>query len=112
MRLKEEQLMQMLSEAFDCGLEGSYELKEQAIREIIDSVRRAESETWAVYSIQELKKLHNGARIIHSQLGEGKMHIRFDNIRTVRFGKTIVNLEEDNWPWNEPIKILWDENNR
>lgn len=108
MRLKEERLMQMLGIAFDCGLEGSYEFKEQTIQEIIEEARKIESNNWAVFTIEELKSLLVGVKIYHPQLGEGRIHMRFDGVKVVKFSKVVAALDEDNWPWNEPIRIISD----
>ena len=104
MEISTELLKKMLNEAFDAGYSNSAELKTQLIDEILQSVNQEETER--VYTVEELRKMPEGAIFQHQCRGRcwiinkrGKKVMCFETGETMEF-----NMNND--PWNIPMKLL------
>jgi len=107
LKITDDQLVDVLNQAFECGRSSCFDLKEQCIGEIIESLKSREQGFWRVFSVEELRNLPTGTKLYHSQLGEGSVFIPAapSAQKAINFRKEIMYLQDNDWPWNEPMRI-------
>lgn len=115
MELPADKIVEMMTEAFDCGYIGHVEraevvdgiLKKFNISEKDDiEVAPPKDDEQRIYSVEELKLLPVDTEFIHSTLGKcrinqrhGEKYVTFDNP-----GYNPAALNVDGYPWDLPMK--------
>ena len=103
-------LVDMIRSAYDDGLHGSLDQKDQDIDTIISGVKIGPSRELRVWSVEELKRFVVGSEFHHSFLGKGKISTKkgvkgsfmtFDN-------GAIIAFTTDTFPWNIPMSLIRD----
>jgi hypothetical protein len=113
-------LINMLSEAFDCGYIGTAEQREEVISEILEKHKikkeddfmlvpqPVKDEDFRVYHISELHEMPVGAVFSHSTLGKCRIAQRGNN-KYMAFdnpGLAPSGFNVDGYPWETPMKRL------
>ncbi len=105
MQINTESLVKLLNEAFTSGQNSPYDLKDQAIEEILSTKQTTTHDTWVVLPVTELRCLPSGRKIFHSMFGEGILMIK-NGERFVQFAGFRMELTEEGWPWDQKIQII------
>ena len=108
MDISPERLMTLLGEAFDCGYEGSYELKKQVLEELVSKNQFKESE-FKVYKVTELNQLPEGTIFEHSAKGRCWIAVKANKTKHMQFDSgQNVDFCSDAEPWNLPMKLIYE----
>ena len=106
MDISADSLKKLLERAFDAGYESSGDLKAEVVEEIVADWQRQSQEKYRVYSVEELKRMPNGAIFRHATKGRGWIatngsgkHMHFQTGETVMFTQT-------GDPWDKPMQLL------
>ncbi len=114
MKVTRDILNQLLSQAFDSGHHGSYELKNQEIEEILWTFQRGNEIPFVKMSAKEIAALEKGVRIFHTLFGMGTVsqsNKKAGNSsqpaeKYVQFSGFRMELTEEGWPWNVAIQVI------
>jgi hypothetical protein len=100
--MTKESLTRLLSLAFDCGQQASYELKYENVDELILNFQK-EGE-WLILPVEVLKQLPNGQKIYHTLFGTGII-TNWAEDKIVQFQGFKFGLKEDGFPWNFRLQL-------
>lgn len=113
LKISEKQLEDMLSEAFEHGHSGCFELKAQCIQELIENIKSQDQGLWRIFTVDEIRKLPSGTKLYHSQLGAGQIHDFMligsspsQSEKYIQFRKDKMELNDQSWPWTEPMRLI------
>lgn len=100
MKLSRELLYSFLDKAFDLGNRGSYEMKDQAIEEIIEIKKENPLE---VISLDDIIGLEDMSKLFHPLFGLGTV---YSKSRYVEFEGFRMELQQEGWPWIYSSKVI------
>ena len=112
--LKLQQLRSIILKAYEDGNGGCLELKEQYADELLQQLIEEMSKTkngfsseLKVYSVEELKKFPLGTVFEHSRLGRCWIN-ETDRVKTMTTedGHTFYMMQNNEEPWNEPMRMV------
>ncbi len=115
MKVTKDVLNQLLSQAFDSGHHGSYELKTQEIEEIIWSFQKGNEIPFVMMTCKEIAALDKGVRIFHTLFGMGTVSQsnkrggigNAPGEKYVQFSGFRMELSEEGWPWNVAVQVIY-----
>lgn len=110
MEISLEKLTTIVNEAFECGLRGCAELKQQDLEELFQKFKIREIEDIRVWNIVELKKMPEGSIFNHLIRGRCWIVERANGSKFMQFekGQAIEFISQTD-PWDKPMKLIYSE---
>lgn len=104
MRISRKTLVVMLGDAISAGRRSSFDLRGQAVEEILSNHGVVKLHDPKLYSVMELKQLPLGTKFHHPVFGIGEI-VRQDGIRDsfMKFENQMQAFVIDEFPWNMPM---------
>lgn len=105
------ELVKMLQDAYSAGQVSSFDLREQAVEEIMANYNVLKLQDFRIYSVEELSGFPPKSQFCHSLLGKceivhkkgmRKPFMKFENGSTHQFST-------DSFPWDVPMIYLGDK---
>ena len=101
MEIPLDKLTALVNEAFERGMSGCSDLKQQDIEELFGKYQIRETEDFRVWSVDELRKMPEGTCWIVSR-ANGTRFMQFDRGQAIDFN---TNID----PWDKPMRLIYSE---
>ena len=110
MEITLEKLSSLVSEAFDRGVQGCADLKQQELDDLFQKFQVREKEDFRVWRAEELRKMPEGTIFQHLTRGRCFMKTRANGTKFMQFDKgQAMDFNSDQEPWDKPMRLLHSE---
>jgi hypothetical protein len=110
MEIPLEKLTALVNEAFERGLRGCADLKQQDMEELFQKFQVREIEDVKVWKISELKEMPEGSIFHHLIRGRCWIVERSNGSKFMQFDKgQAIEFASESDPWDKPMKLIYSE---
>lgn len=108
MEIPLDKLKSLVSEAFECGLHGCADLKQQQIDDLFAKYGVKNTDEFRVWSVNELQKVPTGSIFQHLIRGRCCVMERANRTRFMQFDKgQAIDFNSDTDPWDKPMRLIY-----
>lgn len=110
MEIPLDKLTALVNEAFERGMSGCSDLKQQDIEELFGKYQIRETEDFRVWSVDELRKMPEGTIFQHLLKGRCWIVSRANGTRFMQFDRgQAIDFNTNIDPWDKPMRLIYSE---
>lgn len=110
MEITLEKLTSLVAEAYERGLSGCADLKQQEIDELFQKFQVRETDDFRIWSSKELQKMPEGSIFHHLLRGRCLIVSRANGTKFMQFDKgQAMEFNSDQDPWDKPMRLVYSE---